>query len=68
MNTSVNTGVWFLSEMVNGIKRDRSSFRTPAQMSVNVQETDYLPFIWIGGLFGGLLFLLILKMSFKNGL
>lgn len=63
---SANTGIWFLSEMISGIKRDRSSFRTPAQMSMNVNETDYVPFIWIGGLIVGFTLLLVLKLNFKK--
>lgn len=66
MNSAVNTGVWFVSQLIGGIKNDRSSFRTPEQMSKNVNETDLVPFLWIGGLVAGFCLLMVLKLSFKK--
>lgn len=59
-STSSNVGkevTWFIGEMVKGIQSDRSSFRTPEQMSQNSNVYDYKPWILLGS-FVALFFLL----------
>ena len=54
---------WFLGEMINGIKSDRASYRTPEQMSENSNVYDYKPWILLGSFVA--LFFLLYFFKFK---